>query len=188
MNASFFLLLIASLATAMPGDDARLEPVVLAAEAEAGSSPYIEISDLSPAPAKRIIHAHPKANPPLPQLTARRYDIAPLDAASPAQPLLVPPSANTVLQPVEPAATRPYIAPPAASGRCPSPPAATRAAYPTYPTYPTAVRFPTTTATQVTYMPVAQDGGLTIGRGSIGQPKLYVEGQPLRNFLRWLTP
>ena len=27
-----------------------------------------------------------------------------------------------------------------------------------------------------------------VGRGSLGQPKAYVPGQPVRNFLRWLTP
>lgn len=27
-----------------------------------------------------------------------------------------------------------------------------------------------------------------IGRGILGQPKLYVPGQPVRNFVRWLTP
>lgn len=27
-----------------------------------------------------------------------------------------------------------------------------------------------------------------VGRGVLGQPKLYVPGQPLRNFLRYLSP
>ena len=31
-------------------------------------------------------------------------------------------------------------------------------------------------------------GGYFHGRGIIGQPKLYVSGQPIRNFLRYLSP
>jgi hypothetical protein len=28
----------------------------------------------------------------------------------------------------------------------------------------------------------------TVGRGIIGQPTVYVAGQPIRNFLRYLSP
>jgi hypothetical protein len=36
--------------------------------------------------------------------------------------------------------------------------------------------------------PVAPAPGYVVGRGLIGQPKLYVPGQPVRNVLRYLTP
>lgn len=36
----------------------------------------------------------------------------------------------------------------------------------------------------VTAMPPAYE----VGRGILGQPKLYVPRQPVRNFVRWLTP
>jgi hypothetical protein len=36
----------------------------------------------------------------------------------------------------------------------------------------------------VTAMPPAYE----VGRGILGQPKLYVPQQPVRNFFRWLTP
>ncbi len=43
-----------------------------------------------------------------------------------------------------------------------------------------------------TYRPIIalrpMPSGYRIGRGIIGQPKVYVPGQPLRNFLRYLTP
>lgn len=29
---------------------------------------------------------------------------------------------------------------------------------------------------------------VTVGRGVVGQPTIYVPGQPVRNFLRWLSP
>jgi hypothetical protein len=29
---------------------------------------------------------------------------------------------------------------------------------------------------------------LILGKGIIGQPKVYVSGQPVRNFLRYLSP
>ncbi len=34
----------------------------------------------------------------------------------------------------------------------------------------------------------AVPSGYTLGRGLIGQPKLYRPGQPVRNFLRYITP
>jgi hypothetical protein len=34
----------------------------------------------------------------------------------------------------------------------------------------------------------AMPGAYYVGRGILGQPKLYVPGQPIRNALRWLTP
>jgi len=37
-------------------------------------------------------------------------------------------------------------------------------------------------------VPPAPPGGYVVGRGLIGQPKLYLPGQPIRNFLRYLTP
>ena len=65
----------------------------------------------------------------------------------------------------------------------------------------------TTTSLPPAYMPTSLDGppsnaglyrpivalrpmptGYYVGRGIIGQPKLYVPGQPIRNFVRWLTP
>ena len=36
----------------------------------------------------------------------------------------------------------------------------------------------------VTAMPPTYE----VGRGILGQPKLYVPRQPVRNFVRWLTP
>lgn len=199
MNTSFIMLVIATLATSAPGAGAPLEPVILAAESEVASSPYVEISELSPAPAKRIIHAHPRNEAQSQHVASRSYDITPIGAVPPTASTLVPASTNTVLQPVEPASTRPYIAPTTSSATIPCPPPASTTTRVSYPTYPAAVNFPTTTSqsqvtlgppvvSQVALMPVTQNTGMTIGRGSIGQPKLYVEGQPVRNFLRWLTP
>lgn len=35
---------------------------------------------------------------------------------------------------------------------------------------------------------VGRDKGYTVGRGILGQPKLFVDGQPVRNALRYFTP
>ncbi len=48
---------------------------------------------------------------------------------------------------------------------------------------------PVSPAPLVVYQPVVAAGPqYVLGRGILGQPKLYVEGQPVRNFLRWLSP
>ncbi len=53
--------------------------------------------------------------------------------------------------------------------------------------YPQLVAVPT-----VTYRPVMalrpMPGSYEIGRGLLGQPKLYVPNQPVRNFLRYVSP
>ena len=42
------------------------------------------------------------------------------------------------------------------------------------------------------YRPIVSLGsvpeGYEVGQGMLGQPKVYVPGQPLRNFVRYLTP
>lgn len=47
-------------------------------------------------------------------------------------------------------------------------------------------------APRVTYRPVMpvlpMPPAYEVGRGILGQPKLYVPGQPVRNFFRYLTP
>ncbi len=54
---------------------------------------------------------------------------------------------------------------------------------------PGTVYRPASPAPQVVYQPVMVAGPrYVLGRGILGQPKLYVDGQPVRNFLRWLTP
>lgn len=37
-------------------------------------------------------------------------------------------------------------------------------------------------------VPPAPPSGYVVGRGLIGQPTLYLPGQPIRNFLRYLSP
>ncbi|MCA9222703.1 MAG: hypothetical protein KDA71_20405 [Planctomycetales bacterium] len=36
--------------------------------------------------------------------------------------------------------------------------------------------------------PVIPPAGYSVGRGLLGRPTVYVDGQPVRNFLRWLSP
>ena len=47
-------------------------------------------------------------------------------------------------------------------------------------------------APRYVYRPVVplapMPGEFQVGQGILGQPKLYVPGQPVRNFLRYLTP
>jgi hypothetical protein len=57
--------------------------------------------------------------------------------------------------------------------------------------YATSVPYVPSSATTV-YQPlvpiVSQPASYYVGRGVIGQPKMYVPGQPIRNFLRYLSP
>jgi hypothetical protein len=50
------------------------------------------------------------------------------------------------------------------------------------------VSSPATTAYQPLVPIVSAPPSYYVGRGVIGQPKMYVPGQPIRNFLRYLTP
>ncbi|HEX3657701.1 MAG TPA: hypothetical protein VHY91_26130 [Pirellulales bacterium] len=79
-----------------------------------------------------------------------------------AQPTPYLPLTSPPLAAVPPAAAPPVIEVPA----CPQPTCAYR---------------PLVT---VTAMPPMYE----VGRGILGQPKLYVPRQPVRNFVRWLTP
>ena len=61
-----------------------------------------------------------------------------------------------------------------------------------YQQYPTTAAYPIAQS-GYSYRPVntalpTQANGTYVGRGLIGQPKAYVDGQPLRNFFRFLTP
>ena len=163
MNATLTALTVASFL--FLADDAQhakdITPMVVEAESGAAASPYIEITQLSPATAPRIIRA-------VPRVEVRQNS------------MLLPASAHVTLQPVEPAATRPYIVPsPTVSS--PAVPSPAPAAYPQITYGPPATP-------QVVYRQEVPLGGVTLGRGVIGQPKLYVEGQPVRNFFRWLSP
>jgi hypothetical protein len=57
---------------------------------------------------------------------------------------------------------------------------------------PTATIVPAPVVAQVAPPPVVylrpMPATMYAGRGIVGQPKLYVPGQPLRNFVRYLTP
>ncbi len=57
--------------------------------------------------------------------------------------------------------------------------------------FATSVPYVPSSATTV-YQPlvpiVSQPASYYVGRGVIGQPKMYVPGQPIRNFLRYLSP
>jgi hypothetical protein len=57
------------------------------------------------------------------------------------------------------------------------------------PTYPAACCQP---VPRVAYRPVVpvlpMPPSYEVGRGILGQPKLFVPGQPVRNFFRYLTP
>ncbi len=69
------------------------------------------------------------------------------------------------------------------------PPALPQTYAPQQPSPPGTASRPASPAPQVVYQPaVAAGPRYMLGRGVLGQPKLYVEGQPVRNFLRWLTP
>ena len=158
MNATLTALTVATFLFLSDGaeDEIAITPMVVEAESGTSASPYIEITQLSPAAAPRIIHAVPRAE-------VRENS------------MLLPASAHVTLQPVEPAATRPYIVP------SPTLPPPVPSAYPQITYGPAA-------APQVVYRQTVPLGGVTLGRGVIGQPKLYVEGQPVRNFIRWLSP
>jgi len=52
----------------------------------------------------------------------------------------------------------------------------------------TAVASPVSSQPVVAYAPAVIESRYQVGRGIIGQPKLYVRGQPIRNALRWITP
>jgi len=60
-----------------------------------------------------------------------------------------------------------------------------RAYVPAYPTY-------TVARPVITYRPVVpvvpMPRAYVIGRGIVGQPTVYVPGQPIRNALRWVSP
>ena len=47
-------------------------------------------------------------------------------------------------------------------------------------------------STNLRYRPIVSLGSVPenyqMGQGMLGQPKVYVPGQPLRNFVRYLTP
>jgi len=252
MHAGVTLLMIVSLVAADTGSSSSGRSTVLSAAAGADASPYsdnsyTEITDLPPAPARRVIRAVPRTEmlraemslPELPlletaQLEPRTYDIAPIGATSPIirEPMttstIMPTSASVVLQPVEPANTRPYLPPSNLSSSttivpgqtytvptnygCPNtvatPTYSNSASYPatTYPSvsYPAASYSPVVYPSNVTYAPPVSppaprnvttttstapaNSDLIVGRGLLGQPKLYIDGQPLRNALRWLTP
>ncbi len=86
---------------------------------------------------------------------------------------------------------RPVVAAPVTVCRpvvcCPTAPPRTYA--PQEGTPPRASYRPASPAPQVVYQPVVVSSPrYVLGRGILGQPKLYVDGQPVRNFLRWLTP
>jgi hypothetical protein len=210
MNA-FYLMLIAVSLAAGPSQagPTNLEPPILAAGNTAGD-PYIEITDLSPVPAQamlkpssppnRIIHATPRVDRGV-EVASAQFDIAPIGMTSPllgsrttSAPLstatLMPPSSSRTMQPVEPAATRPYISPSAPVARTYVGPPTTIAPAGTtvYPAPLPARTIVTGPAPTVTLMPVVPVSGMKYGRGIIGQPKLYIDGQPVRNFFRWLSP
>lgn len=80
---------------------------------------------------------------------------------------------QTFLAPGQPAPTyaQPSTAcPPVACEPCPCPTPPPRYAYrPVYPLF-------------------AMPPSYAVGRGLLGQPKLYVPGQPVRNFFRYISP
>jgi hypothetical protein len=59
-------------------------------------------------------------------------------------------------------------------------------------TVPPVIEVPTSPPASCAYRPLvavtAMPPAYEVGRGILGQPKLYVPRQPLRNFVRWLTP
>ena len=83
----------------------------------------------------------------------------------------------------------------------PPPPAVTTSAYPPVATVPAAcgtpacsppVLLPPPASPTIRYRPVIPVGRpprpVYLGQGWLGQPKVYVEGQPIRNFFRYLGP
>ena len=57
---------------------------------------------------------------------------------------------------------------------------------------PPVIEVPSAPAATCAYQPLlavtAMPPAYEVGRGILGQPKLYVPRQPVRNFVRWLTP
>jgi len=111
-------------------------------------------------------------------LAAADGTVQPTVITASSQDCCVPPSSITAYEPVvvgEPITT--IVAAPAAPAYTPVPPP---------------VLTPINTAPVVTFrplLPIAPEPiEYQIGRGILGQPKVYVPGQPLRNFLRYLTP
>ena len=107
---------------------------------------------------------------------------------SSSSPAITGPQTITTLSPIPATTVR-------SSGCAPTPTAAASTTPLPVTTYyqPAAVSPATTapTATNVAYGSphvVAHPRPYYVGRGLIGQPKLYVGGQPLRNVLRFITP
>ncbi len=119
------------------------------------------------------------------------------------QPLSTPPAAATApsLSPTPyygNTTTGTPIVTTAGSGTCQCTPRAATVSYAPQAAYypvanqvvaPQAVRYPN----QTVYQPVSGYGagyqnGVYVGRGLLGQPKAYVNRQPLRNFFRYITP
>jgi len=56
-------------------------------------------------------------------------------------------------------------------------------------TVPAAPAYPVDTTTFRPVLPiVSMSGNSFVGRGMLGQPEVYTEGQPVRNFFRYLLP
>jgi hypothetical protein len=102
-------------------------------------------------------------------------------AAADFAPQLLPAEPNASLQPIPSGApiTTSLNAP---CGCAAAPPLSNRTVF-----YASPVPPPVTTFRPVA-VPRPVVGTFYMGRGIIGQPKLYVDGQPIRNVLRWLTP
>ncbi len=151
-------------------------------------------------PAQAVVQAPPSlpAQQPVYQQPAPVYQQpAPVVQAQPTQPLQPVPSYTQPIQPI-PAnqvavtAYDPCTCQPITTY---SPISYTTAqATPYYYAQPTTPVTPYTTTAQrqVVFRPVIapfpMPAQYEVGRGIVGQPKIYVPGQPIRNFLRWVTP
>ncbi len=99
--------------------------------------------------------------------------VVPAQYVAPATSCCQPVASQCGLQPIASAPTTAYY------GQC--------AAYNRVQYMPTTAYSPVTAAPAYAPAPVNY-GGYYIGSGLLGQPTLYADGQPLRNFLRYLSP
>lgn len=109
------------------------------------------------------------------------YTLTPTAIRDPANPP-VPTSREVSLRPIAVQTTQSGFGAPC----CPP------TSQPTIGYAPASSATPVSSAPRAAYYPVAASQPVPtnyyVGRGVIGQPKVYVQGQPVRNVLRFLTP
>lgn len=146
-------------------------------------------------PQYQPLESYPRANTPA-QVQSRVISQQPAGACECTSPATVQQAPTTTLSPVQ--------LPPASYSSTYVPPPPTSSAYAGQVSYQRPVVYRQAVASPVYRQPVGPPGanyalspiipvrnvptGAAIGRGVLGQPTVYVPGQPVRNFLRYLAP